>query len=62
MKAAYDLGKYSVHFNRHYLNNFALGFDYYQIFVVPEGYREASIMQLNFLFFNITITRWNIWI
>lgn len=53
-----DIGRYSVHFNRHYLTNFALGFDYYQLFAWPDGQHDASILQLNFLFFNITITRW----
>ena len=62
MKADYDLGRYSVHFNRHYLNNFALGFDYYRLYEHPSGRHEASIFQLNFLFFNVTFTRWQIWI
>ena len=57
-----DFGRYSVHINRHYFSNFALGFDFYQVFAYPEGYHEASITVLNFLFFNVTITRWQKWI
>jgi hypothetical protein len=57
-----DFGRYSVHINRHYLSNFALGFDYYQLHSQPEGIHEASILQLNFLLFNITFTRWQKWI
>ncbi len=57
-----DYGRYTVHINRHYLCNFALGIDYYQLYAYPEGEHEASIFQLNFLFFNVTITRWQKWI
>ena len=57
-----DIGRYSIHINRHYLTNFALGFDYYQLNSIPEREHEASIFQLNFLFFNITFTRWHKWI
>lgn len=57
-----DFGRYTVHINRHYLSNFALGFDYYQLVDYPTGIHEASILQLNFIFFNITITRWHKWI
>ena len=57
-----DTGRYTVHINRHYINNFALGFDYYKLYAHPEGTHEASIFQLNFLFFNVTFTRWQKWI
>jgi len=57
-----DYGRYTVHINRHYLTNFALGFDYYRIYSVVERLHEASILQLNFAFFNITFTRWHKWI
>ena len=58
-----DIGKrYSIHINRHYLTNFALGFDYYRLYSVPIREHEASVCQLNLLFFNITITRWHKWI
>ena len=57
-----DIGRYSIHINRHYLSNFALGFDYYQLNDAETRILEASVIQLNFLFFNITITRWHKWI
>jgi len=57
-----DIGRYSIHINRHYLSNFALGFDYYQLYDTETRNQEASILQLNFLFFNITFTRWHKWI
>ena len=57
-----DIGRYSVHVNRYYINNYALGFDYYKLYDHPSGMHEASVFQLSFLFFNITITRWQKWI
>ena len=57
-----DFKKHSIYINRHYLNNFALGFDYYQLRSFKENKLEASVLQLNFLFFNITFTRWARWI
>jgi hypothetical protein len=57
-----DIGRYTVHINRYYISNFALGFDYYNLLTHPEGIKEASVFQLSFLFFNITITRWHKWI
>ena len=57
-----DIGRYSIHVNRHYLTNFALGIDYYQLIDSKTRVLEASILQLNFLFFNITFTRWHQWI
>jgi hypothetical protein len=57
-----DFGRYSVHINRHYLSNFALGFDYYKLMEHKTNIHEASVLQLNFLFFNITFTRWARWI
>ena len=57
-----DIGRYSVHINRYYLNNYALGIDYYKLYSHSNGVHEASVFQLSFLFFNITITRWHKWI
>jgi hypothetical protein len=62
MRASYDLGRNTVHFNRHYLDNFALGFDYYRLYDHKSQVHQASIFQLNFLFFNVTFTRWQKWI
>ena len=57
-----DFKIFTVHINRYYLSNFALGFDYYQIFDSNTNRHEASIFQVNFLLFNITFTRWQKWI
>ena len=57
-----DIGRYSIHINRHYLSNFAFGIDYYQLRNSKTRILEASVLQLNFLFFNITFTRWHKWI
>ena len=53
-----DIGRYSIHINRHYLSNFALGIDYYQLRNSKTRILEASVLQLSLLFFNVTITRW----
>lgn len=57
-----DFGRFTVHINRYYLSNWALGLDYYQLNERDTRILEASVFQLNFLFFNITITRWHKWI
>lgn len=49
---------YTIYVNRCSLRNFALGFDRYQE-LDDYGYIVlADSIALNFLFFNITITRW----
>lgn len=57
-----DFGWLTIHVNRHYLSNFAFGFDYYQLCEEKTNRHQASILQLNFLFFNVTFTRWQKWI
>ena len=57
-----DFGSVTIHANRYYLNNFALGIDFYQLREYKTETLEASVLQLNFLFFNITFTRWHKWI
>ena len=57
-----DFKIFTVHINRYYLSNFALGFDYYQIYDHSTRRHDASILQINFLLFNITFTRWQKWI
>lgn len=63
-----DFGRYTIHVNRYYLDNFALGFDYYRLYefdyntVDGDTRFQASICQLSFIFFNITLTRWHKWI
>ena len=56
-----DFGSVTIHANRYYLNNFALGIDFYQLREYKTETLEASVLQLNFLFFNITFTRWHKW-
>jgi len=53
-----DFKSFTVHVNKHTLENFALGFDYYIIHMYPTNIRRAKVFQLNFLFFNVTLTRW----
>ena len=57
-----DFGRFTVHINRYYLDNFAFGFDFYQLTNFKDKTLEASVLQLSFLFFKITITRWHKWI
>ncbi len=53
-----DIGSFTIHFNRYYLNNFSLGFDFYYLIDELEPRKIASIFQLSLLFFNVTITKW----
>lgn len=58
--AAWHPDPYSIYVNRSSLTNFALGFDRYQE-INGFGYGDevlADCLSLNFLFFNVTITRW----
>ena len=56
-----DFGSVTIHANRYYLNNFALGIDFYQLREYKTDVLEASVLQLSLLFFNITITKWHKW-
>ena len=53
-----DLGRFTTHINRYQLENFALGIDFYTVYRYPLGERSARVLQLSFLFFNITLTYW----
>ena len=54
-----DIGSsITIHINRYSLQNFAFGFDYYQLYTYQSDDHEASILQLSFIFFNITVTFW----
>ena len=54
-----DFGrKLTVYVNGQSLDNFALGFDFYKLYEYESLLTRASILQLNFLFFNITLTFW----
>ena len=57
-----DFGMFTVHINRSYLSNFALGFDFYQLWEHKMHIKEASVFQLNLLFFNVTFTKWHRWL
>lgn len=57
-----DFGWFSVHINRYYLSNFAFGFDFYQIYDHATNDYQASVLQFNLIFFNVTFTRWQKWI
>ncbi len=49
---------YSIYISRSSLRNFALGFDRYQEYNDYYTAILADSLSLNFLFFNVTITRW----
>ena len=54
-----DLGSLTIHANRYYLNNFALGIDFYQLREQVSDVLQASVFQLSLLFFNVTFTKWH---
>jgi hypothetical protein len=51
-----DFNKWTVYINRSYLSNFAIGIDFYTVYENNQPY--ARVFQMNFLFGNITFTRW----
>ena len=53
-----DFGKVTLHVNRYTLTNFGLGFDYYheEYWQMPQ--EVARVIQLSFIFFNVTLTFW----
>lgn len=56
-----DWSTWTVHINRHRINNWAIGVDYYHVNdnVNPLQWTMlARVLQINLLFFNITLTRW----
>ena len=54
-----DFSRSTVYVNRYQLSNFALGLDFYQVFREDTGVKIATVFQLNLLFFNVTLTRWD---
>jgi preprotein translocase subunit SecY len=56
-----DITRYlTLHMNLYQTNNFAFGFDYYQVY--DEINRKiAGVVIFSFVFFNITFTRWTKW-
>jgi len=59
-----DWKVWTVHINAHHFDNWSLGLDYYKVFDYQPLRAVARVLQVNLLFFNITITRWqgNGWI
>jgi hypothetical protein len=47
-----------IYINAHHLHNWSIGLDYYQEFAYIPTEVMARVFQINLLFFNITITRW----
>lgn len=58
----YEFGETTIHINRHHLNSWSLGIDYYYMYEFPENILSAKVCIIGLLFFNITITRWTSWI
>lgn len=54
-----DFSRSTIYFNWYQLTNFSLGLDFYQVHRDDTGMRIATVLQLNFLLFNITFTRWD---
>ncbi len=54
-----DWSTWSVYLNAHHFSNWAIGIDYYHEYNYLPFEMIARVLQLNFLFFNITITRWS---
>ena len=53
-----DFSRYTIHLNRYYLENWSIGIDFYKVYRFPESVLSATVFQVSFLFFNITLTRW----
>lgn len=56
-----DWQSWTVYINRHHLNNWSIGIDYYEEseFLPSKSINlMAKVFQINLLFFNITITKW----
>ena len=56
-----EFGDTTIHINRHYLDSWSIGVDYYKMVEHPEGFLLAKVCIIGLLFFNITITRWQRW-
>jgi hypothetical protein len=53
-----DHKNWSIYINKYCFHNWALGVEFYQEYNYPIFEVIAHIFQMNFLFFNITITKW----
>lgn len=53
-----DFKTWSLYLNSHSLTNWSIGIDYYhEKYFTPQEF-IAMVFQVNFLFFNITVTKW----
>ena len=52
-----DWTNWTVNLNRHYMYNWSIGLDYY-VNNPDTPALMAKVLQINLLFFNITITKW----
>jgi hypothetical protein len=53
-----DWSCWTVYINGHHVENWGSGIDYYHEYNYVPTELLARILQINLLFFNITITRW----
>ena len=53
-----DWKVWTVHINSYHFDNWAIGLDYYKIFDYAPLALVARVLQINLLFFNVTLTRW----
>ncbi len=53
-----DWKSWTVYLNLHNTRNWAIGLDYYHEYSYVPTELLARVFQINLLFFNITITRW----
>ena len=53
-----DFGNTTVHMNRYSFDNFALGLDCYKVWDYETEEARARVIQLSFLFFNVTLCFW----
>lgn len=54
-----DFSRHTVYINWYQLTNFSIGVDFYQVHREDTGMKIATVLQLNFLFFNVTFTKWD---
>ena len=53
-----DFGNFTLHINRYSFDNFALGLDCYKVYDYDTEEERAFVVQLSFLFFNVTLCYW----
>jgi hypothetical protein len=53
-----DFNHVSLGINRYYFSNWGLGLDFYRVYDSFTEDHIASVTQLSFVFFNVTLTYW----